>query len=70
MSIELSLLSEIEERRDRMKAQHMVALKSLQGAIEMGDHANEGHYRGLELGIDCGLIHLDFLLDLAKQGES
>jgi hypothetical protein len=30
---------------------------------------NEGHYRGLEFGLDCGLMHLDFIYDLAKMGE-
>ena len=69
MSGELSLLTEVEERRDRLKAQHMEALKKLQAAIEAGDHADEGHYRGLEFGLDYGLMHLDFLYDLAKKGE-
>jgi hypothetical protein len=39
MSGELSLLTEIEERRDRMKAQHLEALKKLQAAIDAGNHA-------------------------------
>ena len=69
MSVLTDLASEIEERRDRLKAQHMEALKKLQAAIEAGNHADEGHYRGLEFGLDCGLIHLDFLYDLAKEGE-
>ena len=69
MSGELSLLTEIEERRERLKAQHMEALKKLQAAIEAGNHADEGYYRGLEFGLDCGLIHLDFIYDLAKRGE-
>jgi hypothetical protein len=63
------LASEIEERRDRLKAQHLEALKKLQAAIDAGNHADEGHYRGLEFGLDCGLMHLDFICELAKQGE-
>jgi hypothetical protein len=69
MVVDLSLVSEIAERRERLKAQHMEALKKLQAAIEAGNHADEGHYRGLEFGLDCGLIHLDFIYDLAKRGE-
>jgi|9_EtaG_2_1085328.scaffolds.fasta_scaffold02228_9 hypothetical protein len=69
MSGKLSLLTEIKERRDRLKEQHFQALKRLQAAIEAGNHADEGHYRGLEFGLDYGLIHLDFLYDLAKKGE-
>lgn len=69
MVIDLSLMSEIAERRERLKAQHMDALTKLQAAIDAGNHAHENHYRGLEIGIDSGLIHLDFLYDLAKRGE-
>jgi len=69
MSVLTDLASEIEERRDRLKEQHFQALKRLQAAIEAGNHADEGHYRGLEFGLDCGLIHLDFIYDLAKKGE-
>lgn len=69
MVVDLSLVSEIAERRDRMKAAHLEALKKLQAAIEAGNHADEGHYRGLEFGLDCGLMHLEFIYDLAKMGK-
>ena len=67
MSGELSLLTEIEERRDRLKAQHMEALKKLQAAYDESNFANQAHYRGLETGLDMALLHIEFLLDLAKR---
>ena len=67
MNAGLSLVSEMLERRDRLKAQHLDALKKLQAAFDESNYANQAHYRGLETGIDYGLMHLDFLIDLAKQ---
>ena len=67
MNTGLSLVSEMLERRDRLKAQHLDALKKLQAAYDESNYSNQAHYRGLETGIDYGLIHLDFLLDLVKR---
>jgi|TARA_Y100000592_G_scaffold42140_1_gene67029 hypothetical protein len=67
MNTGLSLVSELIERRDRLKGQHLSALANLQRAYEDHDIQAQAHYKGLEYGIDYGLIHLDFLVDLAKQ---
>ena len=67
MNTGLSLVSELIERRDRLKGQHLSALAKLQRAYEDHDIQAQAHYKGLEYGIDYGLIHLDFLVDLAKQ---
>lgn len=66
MNTGLSLVSEMLERRDRLKAQHLDALKKLQTAYEENNYSDQAHYRGLETGLDMALLHIDFLLDLAK----
>ena len=76
MNTGLSLVSEILERRDRLKAQHADALLKRQAAVQdrfdphekYASWANEAYYKGLEEGLDRALIHLDWLVDLAKQG--
>ena len=67
MNTGLSLISEMLERRDRLKAQHLDALKKLQAAYDESNFANQAHYRGLETGLDMALLHIEFLLDLAKR---
>jgi hypothetical protein len=66
MNTGLSLVSEMLERRDRLKAQHLDALKKLQTAHEEANYSDQAHYRGLETGLDMALLHIEFLLDLAK----
>lgn len=67
MNTGLSLVSEMLERRDRLKAQHLDALKKLQKAHEEANYSDQAHYRGLETGLDMALLHIEFLLDLAKR---
>ena len=68
MNTGLSLVSELIERRGRLKGQHLSALAAVAARLRKDNdiHA-QAHYKGLEYGIDYGLIHLDFLVDLAKQ---
>ena len=72
MNTGLSLESEIIERRDRLKAQHSDALMkrqaAAQGDIRHRNWADQAYYKGLEEGLDRALIHLDWLVDLARQG--
>lgn len=70
MNAGLSLVSEIIERRDRLKAQHADALMKRQAATQGDNWADQAYYRGLEEGLDRALIHLDWLVDLARQGEN
>lgn len=69
MNTGLSLVSEIIERRDRLKAQHADALMKRQAATQGDSRADQAYYKGLEEGLDRALIHLDWLVDLARQGE-
>ena len=48
--------------RDR----HLDALKKLQTAYEENNYSDQAHYRGLETGLDMALLHIEFLLDMAK----
>ena len=68
MNTGLSLVSELIERRDRLKEQHHRMLESLQRAYEDNDIHAQAHYKGLEYGIGIRLIHLDFLVGLAQTG--
>jgi hypothetical protein len=68
MNTGLSLVSEILERRDRLKAQHSDALLKRQAAMQADNWSDQAYYKGLEEGLDRALIHLDWLVDLAKQG--
>jgi hypothetical protein len=70
MNTGLSLVSEILERRDRLKAQHADALMKRQVAAQGDSWTDQAYYRGLEEGLDRALIHLDWLVDLARQGEN
>ena len=66
MNTGLSLVSELIERRDRLKSQHLEALKKLQAAYDEASYSDQAYYRGLETGLDLALLHLDFLLNPAK----
>ena len=70
MNTGLSLVSEIIERRDRLKAQHADALIKRQTAAQVDNWPDQAYYKGLEEGLDRALIHLDWLVDLARQGEN
>ena len=75
MNGELSLLTELIERRDRLQSQHMDALLKQQAAAQdrfdprekYASWANEAYYKGLVEGLDRSLAHMDWLVDLAKK---
>ena len=77
MSIELSLVSELIDRRDRLKSQHMDALLKQQAAVQhrfdprekYASWANEAYYKGLVEGLDRALAQMDWLVGLATKEE-